>query len=177
MNQIQYLAVRSRMPVLLRFRDLFHSPDRLTQPGPELVVDQCVLLLHTVDGGHLDTRIPVPQLGVVRELSKHITNPHSPSQILQPPLKLMKTSLRRHVPSGRGCWRHSLLAYTSPNFRHQRRWVSRETTTPPSSISSSTSRKLSGHRQNSHTQCEVTSTGYRCHLHEGGAPTDDPCPP
>lgn len=33
--------------------------------------------------------------------------------------------------------------------------------TPPWSISSSTSRKLSGNRKYSHTQCEITSTGYR----------------
>lgn len=40
---------------------------------------------------------------------------------------------------------------------------------------SSTSRKLSGKRKYSHTQCAITSTGYRCPLYDGGAlPTDDP---
>jgi hypothetical protein len=47
--------------------------------------------------------------------------------------------------------------------------------TPRWSISSSTSRKLSGKRKYSHTQWEITSTGYRCPLHDGDAlPTDDP---
>lgn len=33
--------------------------------------------------------------------------------------------------------------------------------TPRSSINSSTSRKRSGNRKYSHTQCAMTSTGYR----------------
>ncbi|MFE2610939.1 hypothetical protein ACFXDI_48355 [Streptomyces mirabilis] len=49
--------------------------------------------------------------------------------------------------------------------------------TPRWSISSSTSRKLSGNRKYSHTQWEITSTGYRCPLYDGDAvPTDDPLP-
>jgi hypothetical protein len=47
--------------------------------------------------------------------------------------------------------------------------------TPRWSISSSTSRKLSGKRKYSHTQWEITSTGYRCPLYDGDVlPTDDP---
>ena len=41
--------------------------------------------------------------------------------------------------------------------------------TPRSSISSSTSRKLSGNRKYSQTQWEMISTGYRCPLYDGNA--------
>jgi hypothetical protein len=42
-------------------------------------------------------------------------------------------------------------------------------------MSSSTSRKLSGNRKYSHTQCEMISTGYRCPLYDGDADdTGDP---
>ncbi|MCX4460029.1 hypothetical protein OG585_45830 [Streptomyces sp. NBC_01340] len=47
--------------------------------------------------------------------------------------------------------------------------------TPCWSISSSTSRWDSGKRKFSHTQWEITSTGYRCPLYDGDVlPTDDP---
>jgi hypothetical protein len=52
---------------------------------------------------------------------------------------------------------------------HQRRIVSYETTIPRSSISSSTSRNDSGKRKYSHTQWEMTSTGYRCPLYDSDA--------
>lgn len=52
----------------------------------------------------------------------------------------------------------------------------RKTATPRSSISSSTSRKLSGNRKYSHTQCEMASTGYRYPLYDGGVPTTDDSP-
>jgi hypothetical protein len=46
---------------------------------------------------------------------------------------------------------------------------------PRSSMSSSTSRKDRGKRKYSHTQWEMTSTGYRCPLYDGDtAPTDSP---
>lgn len=90
------------------------------------------------------------------------------------PLILMKTSSRCHVSPGRGWGRRSALAYCCPNFPHQRRTVSYETITPHSSISSSTSRNDSGKRWCSHTQWEMTSTGYRCPFHDRDAssPTD-----
>jgi len=74
MNQIQYLAVGSGVPVLFCFGDLFQDPDRLAQPGSELVVYQRVRLPHPVDGGHLDAGSSVPQRGVMREFGKHVTN-------------------------------------------------------------------------------------------------------
>jgi pimeloyl-ACP methyl ester carboxylesterase len=53
--------------------------------------------------------------------------------------------------------------------------VSYETMIPRSNISSSTSRKLSGNRKYSHTQWEITWTGYRCPLHDSDpAPTNSP---
>ncbi len=74
MNQIQYLAVGSGVPVPFRFGDLLQNPDRLAQPGSELVVDQCVRLPHPVDGGYLDAGSSVPQRGVVHQFGKHISN-------------------------------------------------------------------------------------------------------
>jgi hypothetical protein len=74
MNQIQYLAVGPGMPVQFCFGDFFQNPNRLAQPGAELVVDQCVRLPHPVDGGHLDAGSSVPQRGVVLEFGKHVTD-------------------------------------------------------------------------------------------------------
>lgn len=73
-NQIQYLAVGSGMPVLFGFGDLFQHPNRLTQPSPELVVDQGVRLPHPVDGGHLDAGPCVAQRGVMHEFGEHVTH-------------------------------------------------------------------------------------------------------
>jgi hypothetical protein len=74
MNQIQYLAVGSGMPVQFCFGDLFQNPNRLTQPGSELVVDQRVRVPHPVDGGYLDAGSSVPQRGVMQEFGKDVTN-------------------------------------------------------------------------------------------------------
>lgn len=74
MNQIQYLAVGSGMPVPCCFGDLFQNPNRLAQPGSELVVDQGVRLPHPVDGGHLDAGSSVPQRGVMHEFGEHVAN-------------------------------------------------------------------------------------------------------
>lgn len=71
---------------------------------------------------------------------------------------------RLHTPAAQAC----------PNFVHQRRTVSWETSTPRSSINSSTSRNDSGKRKYSHTQWEMISTGYRCPFYDGGVlSTDD----
>jgi hypothetical protein len=44
-------------------------------------------------------------------------------------------------------------------------------------MSFSTSRKLSGKRKYNHTQCAITSTGYRCPLYDGDADdTSEPLP-
>lgn len=55
--------------------------------------------------------------------------------------------------------------------------VSWETITPRWNISPSTSRKLRENRKYSHTQWEITSTGYRCPLYDGDTDdTSDPLP-
>lgn len=62
------------MPVPLRFGYLFQDPDRLTQPGPELLVDEGVRLPDPVDRGHLDASVRVPQRGVVPQLGENVAH-------------------------------------------------------------------------------------------------------
>ena len=77
------------------------------------------------------------------------------------PLIWTNTSSRCHLSPGRGPRRRSWFAYCCPNRSHQARIVSYDTSTPRSSISSCTSRKLNGNRWYSQTQWLMISGGNR----------------
>ena len=81
----------------------------------------------------------------------------------------MTTSSRRHVSPARARRRRSRLAQTCPNVAHHCRMVWSLTTTPRCNINSSTSRKLSGNRCYSPTQCAMISGGYRSPLYDDDA--------
>src|SRR5262245_39540961 len=95
------------------------------------------------------------------------------------PLIWTTTSSRCHLSPGRGPRRRSWFAYSCPNRSHRARFVSWDTSTPRSSISSCTSRKLSGNRWYSQTQWLMISGGNRNPLYDEPAAVTivDPAPP